>query len=891
MNRIRQFLFRSRSLFCRPRIESELADEIRSHLEMATDANMAAGMPREEARYAALRQFGGVEQIKELYRHERSFASLDQLLGDARLAVRSLLRARAFTAAVLFIITVCLAGNVAIFSIVESALLRPLPFHDPGRLVTVFNSYPRAGIEDAGVSVPHYLERRIGIAAFEEAGVVRHDAVTLNPLSNPERVESAVATPSFLRTLGVGVAIGRTFTDEEGTRGKDQAVILSDAFWRQHFGADPSVIGRTLRIYEKPYTIVGVLQPGFRYLSSDARLWMPMSFSDEDQKDYLRHSCGLEMVARLRPGSSLAQAQAQLDALNERTLKVDPVAAMVRSVGFHSSVRDLHAYHVASLRPALVLLQTGALFLLLMGTVNLANLFMVRATGRAKEYSLRRVLGASRLQLARALLVESLLLSLAGGLAGIGLGAVALRLIGEQAAGRLPADIIPGVDLAVSLTALGASVAIGLLLALPVVWLTAHGKLAEALVTESRGGTTTRAVHRLRHSLIVAQITLAFVLLSGASLLGLSFIRVLEVSPGFVRENLLTGAVALPQERYKATAERAAVYGRAVASLRALPGVSAAALSTADPFSHRAYQLAWTIAGDTAASDEFVKEGLFSYWVSGGYFATLGIPIREGRPLTDDDVQLGRMVCVVDEVFARRHWPLGGALGHRIVLPDNPQAPDPARRYFTIVGVAGAVLHNDLAERGIQDAVYFPIADQTEFMVTLRAQRDPESLGTGLRAALTGLDPGLSLFDVRTMVSRVDESLADRRATFLLAAIFAGASVLLAAVGIYSVLACSVAQRTREIGVRMALGAEPSHIVWQFLGLGLRLLGAGVPLGLVGACLTGRVMASMLFGVAPADPLVLGATALALAAVAVLACLVPSQRAAHVAPTEALRGG
>lgn len=851
---------------------------------------MAAGMSREEARFAALRQFGGVDQAKELYRDERTLASLEQLMGDGRLAVRSLVRARAFSLTALFIIAVCLAGNVAIFSIVDSTLLRPLPFRDPGRLVTVFNSYPKAGIDDAGVSVPHYLERRSSIAAFEDAGVFRRDTVTLNPGTNPERVESAAATPSFLRTLGVDAALGRTFTDEEGDRGKDQVVMLSDEFWRQHFGADPSVIGRTLLIYDKPYTIVGVLRPGFRYLSSDARLWMPLSFSEEDRKEYQRHSCGLEMVARLRPGSGVSDAQAQVDALNERTMRIDPVAAIIRSVGFHSSVRDLHSYHVAGLRPALVLLQAGALFLLLIGTVNLANLFMVRATGRAREYSMRRVLGASRLQLARTHLFESLLLSASGGLIGIGLGAAALRAATTRAAGHLPTDLAPRIDPTVCLAAFGTSIFIGLVLALPVIWLTARGRLSEALANESRGGTTTRSVHRLRHSLIVAQITLAFVLLSGACLLGLSFIRVLKVRPGFVQENLLTAAVALPQNGYKETGQCVAAYGRMLANLRSLPGVSSAALSSAAPFTHRAYQLAWSIAGSTAASDEFVKEGLFSYWVSGGYFASLGVPIREGRPLSDDDVQSGRMVCVVDEVFARRHWPNGGALGRRMVLPDNPQAPDPTRRYFAIVGVAGSVLHHDLSERGIQDAVYFPISDQTEFIAALRTQRDPESLAPDLRTALLQVDPGLSIFDVRTMASRVDESLADRRSTLLLAGIFAGASVLLAAVGIYSVLACSVAQRTREIGVRMALGAQPGHIIWQFLGLGLRLLGVGLPLGLIGACLAGRVMASMLFGVAPANPLVLGSTAVALAAVAVLACLLPSQRAARVKPTEALRG-
>jgi predicted permease len=888
MNRLRHFLFRLRALFARKRIEAELSDEIRIHLEMATEANVAAGMPPDEASLAARRQFGGIEQIKESYRDERLLVWLDRLGADVRLAARSLLRARAFTVTVLLIIALCLSANVGIFTMVNSVLLRPLPFREPDRLVMVHNNYAKAGLLHIGVSVPHYLERRRGVAAFADAALIRHRAAYLDVAGSTESLEAAQVTPSFFRVLGVDAAVGRTFSEDEGVEGRDKVVVLSDGYWREHFNADTGAIGRTLRLENTPYTIVGVMPPGFRYLSYASRLWRPLSFSDEDRGDDRRHDDGSEMIARLRPGATLAEAQAQLDAVNERARKLDPMAEMVRSVGFFSDVVDLRADHVADFRPALLLLQAGVLFLLLIGTVNLANLFMVRATGRAKEWSLRQVLGAGRFQLIRALLVEALMLSGTGGLIGLGLGAAALKGWSRLAAGRLPAEAALGLDTTVCLAALGLSLALGLLLALPVLWLTVRGDLATALAFESRGGTTARSVHRLRHALIVAQVALAFVLLSGAGLLGLSFVRVLEVEPGFQRDNLVTGIVTLPWwSDYKEPARRTALIARLLANLRSEPGAASAALSGGVPFTGRTWVQAWSIAGRTPSSDEFIKEGLFSNIVSGGYFATLGIPLREGRLVDDDDVQQKRLVCDIDEEFARRHWPHGGALGHLIAQPYNPK--DPHQDRYAIIGVVGSVKQDDLADRQAHGAAYFPIQDPAEFVVTLRTRQTVEAAGASLRDAVLRADPGLMVNDIEPMASRIEGSLATRKTPLVLAALFAGVSLVLAAVGVYSVLAYSVSQRRREIGVRMALGAQPSQILRQFLGLGLRLLAVGLPLGVLGAWIAGHAIAGMLFAVEPLSLQVLGATAAVLVAAALPACLLPSRRAARVSPNEALR--
>jgi predicted permease len=883
--------FRLQALFQKKRIEADLSADIQAHLAMRTEANLAAGMSPEEARCAAQREFGGVDQAKERYHDERGVRWLEDGLRDVRHAVRSLLRDQGFAVTVLLILALCLAANVVIFSLVHGVLLRPLPFRDPGRIVTVFNSYPKAGIPNAGVSVFHYLERKREVAAFADAGLIRYEADTINTGGAPDRVDAAIATPSFFQVLGVAAALGRTFTEDEGVTGKNQVVLLSDGFWRQHFNADPSVIGRTLRLANTPYTIIGVMPPDFRYLSYDTRFWTPATFSEDDRRN--RHGGGLEMIARLRPGATVVEAQAQIDALNERTLMSDPFAKEVLSVGFHATVRDLHSDHVAELGPVLLLLQAGVLCLLLVGTVNLANLFMVRATGRAREYSVRQVLGAGQWRLVRMLLCESWLLALTGGLLGIGLGAAALRSLATLAGPALPRDVAPRLDVTVGFAALGLSVILGLLLALPVIWLTLRSSLAAALTAESRGGTTSRPVHRLRHTLIIAQIALAFVLLSGAGLLGLSFTRLVAVQPGFHSENLLTGAVALPLDEYQEPKQRVAFISRLLTAVRTLPGISSAAICQGVPFSNRVHAIAWEIAGQTAASDEFIQEGMFTNHVSGGYFATLGVPLREGRVLADDDVQLRRKVCVVDEEFARRSWPRGDALGHRLVLPIDPQEPE--RQYVTIVGVVGSVKQDDLADLGVHGAVYFPIAVPSEFpvpsefMVTVRTLQAPEAAGPALREAIWSIDPELPVTDVKTMETRIRDSVSGRRTPFLLAGIFAGMALVLAAVGIYGVLAYSVAQRRREIGVRMALGAQPEQILRQFLGLGIQFLGIGVPLGLIGAWLVGRAMAALLFGIGPANPLVLGGTAIMLAAVALLACVLPARRAAQVSPIEALR--
>ena len=605
--------------------------------------------------------------------------SLEALIRDLRLAFRGLRRDKGFTATALLTFALCLGANVALFAVVNAVLVRPLPYPNPGQIVTIFNQYPKAGVDRAGASVPHYLERRSGIAAFAEAAAFRGSGATIGEAGSPTRIASMNVTPSFFRVLGVEPALGRGFREEEGVYGKNDVVILSDGLWRQEFGADPAAIGRKLRVDGSPQTVVGVMAPGFTFGASKAELLAPLCFGDDERKPDQRHSNNMSMIARLRPGATIGAAQSQVDALNKHALEQDPYAKLVVDAGFHTAVADLHTDLVAETRPMLVLLQAGVLFLLLIGAVNLANLLLVRSSARTKEFSVRRVLGAGRLQLARQLVAETLVLSLAGGLLGLGLGWAGLRGLESLGADDLPHFAPYRLDGTVCLVALAASVVTGLLLAVPALWHALRENLAQALSVESRGGTTTRAAHRLRHALIVAQFALAFTLLAGAGLLGISFSRVLSVNPGFRPDNVLTGGVSLPWLRYKDDKPRFEFIRRLGQELRPLPGMSAVGFTTNLPFSGNVNDNAVSIEGQPPLPGDSLHTH-FTSGVAGDFFAAMGIPLREGRLLTDDDSVRSLRVCVVDEDVVRRYWPGRSALGQRLFNGAPGQARGRLRR-------------------------------------------------------------------------------------------------------------------------------------------------------------------------------------------------------------------
>jgi predicted permease len=805
-------------------------------------------------------------------------------MSDVRFAVRQLCKAPAFTITAIATVAICIGANLAIFAVINSVLLRPLPFPNADRLVTIYNTYPKAGVENDGSSITNYYERRGNIPAFSSLSMFMERAETVGDPGSMQQEEIVRISPEFFTTLGVSPAIGRNFTDEE-TDTQTNVIILTHAFWRQNFNSDPNILGRDTRINGIPRKIVGVLPPGFRFLSSEARVFLPIKSDIEQRGPKARHSNddGTYMIARLKPGATIAEAQAQVDAHNDAVEKDNPEAKMMAEAGFRSLVRPLHAEHVRSIRPTLLLMQAGVFFLLLIGAVNLVNLLLIRASDRVKEMAIRQSMGASRGHVVRQVVTETVLLTATGGLLGVLVGAWGTHLLQVLGANRLPLGAHIAFDGWLALIGFVGSVVLGVVIAMPIAWFNLRSHLANALQSESRTGTTNRATQRLRHGFIVAQIALAFVLLAGAALLALSLKKAMAVSPGFRPDHVLTGECTVSWDLQR---ERVGIVDRLLESIRQQPGITATGTITNIPLTGDSGKTVVTPKGYVPPPGQSVH-GHYSYAVHGEYFSALGIDLREGRFLTSADSHRAERVCVVDEDLARRYWPNGGALGQRIALGDEK---DDAQ-LFTVVGVVGAVKQAALTEAQGQGAVYLPYryrVSESIFIVTRTSQR-PEAFAETLRNLVRAAHPALAVDNIRSMDTRIADSLITRRSPALLAGIFAGVALLLAAIGTYGVLSYAVAQRRREIGIRMALGAQRGQIGTQFLSLGLRLLVAGTTFGLIGAWLTGRAMQTVLFGVPTLHIATLLGTALIMTVVSLVACFIPARRATKVDPVIALR--
>jgi predicted permease len=805
-------------------------------------------------------------------------------MNDFRYAFRQLRKSPGFTVTAVATVAICLGANLTIFAVVDSILRRPLPFPNADRLVTIFNTYPKAGVQNDGASLTNYYERRGKIPAFESLSLYMERAETVGESGSMRQEQIVRVSPEFFTTLGVSPAMGRNFTEEE-TAGQKNVIILSDAFWRQRFDSDPNVLGRDTVINGIPRKIVGVLPPGFRFLSSEARVFLPIKSDVEQRGAKARHSGGgaTRMIARLRPGATIAEAQAQIDAHNTEVEKDNPEAQMMREAGFRSLVVSLHADHVRSIRPTLLLMQAGVFFLLLIGAVNLMNLLLIRASDRAKEMAIRQSMGASWWHIVRQAVAETVLLTTTGGLLGVIVGAWGTQLLQFLGATHLPLGAQIVFDGRFALLGLAGAILLGIALGAPVAWFNLHRHLANALQSESRTGTINRATLRLRHGFIIAQIALAFVLLAGAALLGLSLRKAMAVSPGFRAEHVLTGECSLSWDlQLKAVS----MIDRLLDSIQRQPGIIAAGTITNIPLSGDNGKTAAAPQGFVPPSGESTH-GHYSYGVSGDYFSALGIPLREGRFLNSADSHRAERVCVVDEEFARRYWPRGGALGQRISQGNETEDA----KSFTIVGVVGAVKQAGLTEAEGQGAVYLPFSyrDNNSIFVVVRTSQQPEAFAETLRKLVRAAHPELAIDNIRSMETRISDSLATRRSPALLAGIFAGVALLLAAIGTYGVLSYAVAQRRREIGIRMALGAQKRQIGAQFLSLGLRLIAAGITIGVFGAWAAARAMQSVLFGVSTLPVVAVLVTAIVMITVSLVACLIPARRASSVDPVIALR--
>ena len=803
-----------------------------------------------------------------------------------RIAFRSLLKTPGFTLTVLATFALCLAANVTIFAVVDAVIIRALPFPQSERLVTLINAYPGAGVPRSSSSLSNFYDRKDSMKSFTSMAISNESAVTVGTVDAPTRVADARISVNFFKTLGVALAKGREFKEAEMTYQTDQVAILTDSYWRNHFNSDPNVIGKQFLNDGLQITIVGVLEPGFRYLSSNAQFYRPASHDPDEVGPKNRHNNNWQVVARLAPGVTLAQAQAEMDAFNAEQLKSDPYKDLLVKVGYKTTASFLREDHVREVKPMLLLLQGGVALLFLIGGVNLANLFLIRASDRTKDFAVRQALGARGWHIAAGVLAETCLVAVAGGLMGILLGGFGLRLIRLLGTDSIPLGASIRFDYRVAIVALAASVLAGLLLAVPTVWISIRGGLAAGLRSESRSGTSGPAVQRLRQVFIVLQVALAFVLLSGAGLLAVSLKKVLEVPAGFQPEHVYAGNIPLPWNSYRTTEPREQFVERLIPAVRALPSVTHAAITTYLPFSGGGNDSAITVLDDPTHSPIHAH---YLSAVTGDYWATMRIPLLEGRLFTDDECRAKAKVVVVDRAFANRYWPGGSAIDKLIVkdvVVDRSKA-------FRIIGVVNTVKQNDLTEDSQHGAVYFPYPNEEMgtgfFALVVESSLPEQTLAPMVRGAMAGIDRQLPLAQFKSMDERIGETLVTRRSPAILAGVFAGVALLLAAIGTYGVLSYAVSQRQREIGVRMALGALPEQIQAQFLTFGMRLLAVGAVVGTAGAWFAGRAMQTVLFNVGPLQPVALGGTVVVIGCVALLACLLPARRASRVDPMIALR--
>ena len=790
--------------------------------------------------------------------------------------------------AVLAVLTLAIGigANTAIFSVVHAVLLKPLPYPDSERLVQVWNTYPKMGLDQASVSVPDYFDRREGVDAFEESALYSFESLNLTSAdgSAPERVIGLRATASLFPLLGASAETGRVFGGDEDRPGHERVVVLSDTLWHRAFGGDPAIVGRDVRLDGEPHRVLGVMPAEFAFPSDRIDLWKPFAPTPEQMADESRGYESYQSVAKLAPGATVERAQQQVDAIHAANVERFPEAAEFwKSSGFGGTVVSLREDRFGDLEPMLLLLQGVVALVLLIACFNVANLLLARLSGRHKELAVRTAMGAGPGRLARQLFGESLALALAGGVLGIGIGVVGVKLVSWLGLDTALRGLEVGLDPVVLAFTFGLAVLTGVLFGVFPVISVLRSTPAATLNEEGRGSGGGRRAARVRQALVVAEVAIALVLLVGAGLLVRTLVALAGEDPGFATENLLLTQVELPEARYDEPREIAAFYERAIERVSALPGVESAGLVSMAPFSGSSSSGSYTVEGYEPAAGESSPHALQRV-VDDDYFETMDIALLAGRGFDAGDTAEAAPVVVVDRLLAEKYFPDSDPLAGRLRRSDE-------EGWMRIVGVVEPVKIFELEREVEKETIYFPYRQRPSSAMTfaLRTVGDPEALVEPLRRAVLEIDSDQPVFGAVTMEKQIRESLVTRRVSMFLLVSFGALAVVLAAVGVYGVLAFSVSQRRREIGTRMALGARPADVLGLVARQGLAMAGLGVALGLVGALALGRFASTLLFGVAPWDPVTLAAVTVVLLAIATFACLRPARRAAKVDPMDALR--
>jgi putative ABC transport system permease protein len=877
---IRGMWLKIRALLAPSRTERELNDEVRFHLEMETEANIRRGMSAEDARREAHRRFGGVDRFTEQTREARGTRWIEDLTRDARQGFRSLRHSPGFAGAALLTIALGVGATTAIFSVVQGVLLRPLPFPEPDRLVSVWLNNTREGIEEDVTSYPNFRDWREQSRAFDHVVGVATGVQSLTGEGEPEEVPSAIVTEGFFEMLGVQPAIGRGFRPEElEAESGGQVVVLSYELWTRRMGADPGVIGRTILLGGAAFEVVGVMPPERRY-PPEAELWVPLTFEGRAELREARGVLWLPVVGRLAPGVSLPEAQSEMSALAAGLAEAFPN----ENEGTGIKLEPLQETLVGDMRIPLLILVGAVALVLLIGAANVANLLLARGAARGREMALRLALGAGRGRLARQVLTESSLLGLIGGALGAGLAVACVSLLVRLAPPELPR--IDGVTVDVPalvfalLVALATSVLFGVAPALQV----GRRQAADDLRAGGKSGSD-RGLSRLRAVFVATQFALALVLLVGSGLLVRSFLNLQAVDPGFEPSGVLSFRIGLPASRYEDYDAVRAFHDGLLPELASIPGVEGAA-TVSNVFLSRLPNMGGVTIESRPELDPANNPVAYDA-ASAGFVDVLGMRLVAGRDFGPTDERRSPPVAIVNELFVRTFLPNRDPLGERFLF-GTPSGDDPP--WITIVGVVEDAQRWGMGEP-LRPYVFRPMPQflDRRVDVLLRSTGDPVEYAAAAREIVGGHDPDLPVTNLRTLDQAISDSLARQRFLMLLLGGFAAAATVLAAVGIYGVMAYLVGRRTREIGIRVAMGASRGTVVGGVLSDAMVQVTGGLVAGLLGAWVLTRFLRSQLFGLEPSDPLTfLGVTVL-LVAVAMMASWVPARRAAGVDPTVAFR--
>jgi putative ABC transport system permease protein len=860
----------------RDRFDREMEEEMRFHQMMRAEENRDEGMSAEEARFAAQRQFGNQTLLREVSRDMWAFRSIETFWQDLRFGARMLLKQPGFTLIAVVTLALGIGANTAIFSIVDAVLLRPFPYPAPERLVMLQERFSAEG--GFSPSYPNFVDWRAQNTVFDAISAVRQWSFNFTGAGEPERLQGRLVSAEFFSTLGVKPLLGRDFLAEEDRVGASPTVILSYGLWQRRFGNDRSLIGKHLTLNNQNFTVVGITPPNFQF-GAEADITVPIGLS-ADRFRARGADPGVDVVARLKPTAPRRQAETELNLIAERLEQQYPESNKGRRV----RVTSLHESFVGDVRQPLLILLGAVALVLLIACANVANLLLVRSAGRGREVAVRMALGSDRWRIIRQLLTESVLLAAVGAALGILLALWGTSFIASQLPDGIPRLQEAKVDAPVMGFTLAVSLLTGLLFGLAPALQASRPNLIEWLKEGERGSSGRRQLSR--SLLVIGEVALTLTLLVGAGLLIQSFRRVLQVDPGFKAQNMLTMHVSVNNPDGQQVAN---FFEQLQQKVRSLPGVKSVSVSDGLPFGRDANHPNFIIEGRPIPDKKPFGQ---RYAVSPDYFQTMGIELLRGRGFTPQDTRDSQLVIVIDEELARQYFPNEDPIGKR--LKQGPTAPS-----LEIVGVVRHVEPYSLDRQGAGPAQFYTNFNQISLQglpnkvwrinLLTRAEVEPSSLASAARGQVAALNKDQSVSNVRTMEQILAQSVAARRFSMLLLTVFAVVALALASLGIYGLMSYAVAQRTREIGMRMALGAQSGDVLKLVIGQGMTLALAGVALGLVASIALTRTMKNLLFGIGATDPMTFGAITMLLTFIALLACYIPARRATKVDPMIALR--